>query len=45
MFVLTDIRNRGTLDVFFLGRDGSTGLPEVVENLWPPSRSKHVSCI
>jgi transposase-like protein len=35
MSVLTDIRNRGTRDVFFLVCDGWKGLPEVVENVWP----------
>ena len=35
MSVLTDIRNRGTRDVFFLVCDGLKGLPEVVENVWP----------
>lgn len=32
--MLTDIRNRGTGDVFFLVCDGLKGLPEVVENVW-----------
>ena len=35
MSVLTDIRNRGTRDVFFLVCDGLKGLPEGVENVWP----------
>ena len=35
MSVLTDIRNRGTRDVFFLVCDGLKGLPEVVGNVWP----------
>ena len=35
MSVLTDIRNRGTKDVFFLVCDGLKGLPEVVGNVWP----------
>ncbi len=35
MSVLTDIRNRGTRDVFFLVCDGLKGLPEVVEHVWP----------
>ncbi|MFH9778755.1 IS256 family transposase [Streptomyces luteogriseus] len=35
MSVLTDIRNRGTKDVFFLVCDGLKGLPEVVEHVWP----------
>jgi putative transposase len=35
MSVLTDLRNRGIRDVFFLVCDGLKGLPEVVENVWP----------
>jgi putative transposase len=35
MSVLTDIRNRGTKDVFFLVCDGLKGLPDVVGNVWP----------
>jgi transposase-like protein len=35
MSVLTDIRNRGVRDVFFLVCDGLKGLPEVVANVWP----------
>ena len=35
MSVLTDLRNRGARDVFFLVCDGLKGLPEVVENMWP----------
>ncbi|SCC70411.1 Transposase, Mutator family [Rhodococcus qingshengii] len=35
MSALTDIRNRGTRDVFFLVCDGLKGLPEVVEHVWP----------
>ncbi len=35
MSVLTDIKNRGTHDVFFLVCDGLKGLPEVVGNVWP----------
>src|SRR3954453_5016404 len=35
MSVLTDIRNRGTRDVFFVVCDGLKGLPEVVGNGWP----------
>src|ERR1700710_1928056 len=35
MSVLTDIRNRGLKDVFFLVCDGLKGLPEVVGNVWP----------
>lgn len=33
--VLTDLRNRGVVDVFFLICDGLKGLPEVVEHTWP----------
>jgi mutator family transposase len=32
---LTDLRNRGVKDVFFLVCDGLKGLPEVVANVWP----------
>jgi transposase-like protein len=35
MSVLTDLRNRGVEDVFFLVCDGLKGLPEVVTNVWP----------
>jgi transposase-like protein len=35
MGVLTDLRNRGVGDVFFLVCDGLKGLPEVVGNVWP----------
>jgi putative transposase len=35
MSVLTDIKNRGVKDTFFLVCDGLKGLPEVVANLWP----------
>jgi transposase-like protein len=33
MSVLTDLRNRGVRDVFFLVCDGLKGLPEVVANV------------
>lgn len=33
--VLTDLKNRGVKDVFFLVCDGLKGLPEAVENVWP----------
>ena len=33
--VLTDIKNRGVQDTFFLVREGLEGLPEVVSNVWP----------
>ncbi|MGY5311772.1 IS256 family transposase [Nocardia gipuzkoensis] len=35
MSVLTEIRNRGVKDVFFLVCDGLKGLLEVVGNVWP----------
>ena len=35
MSVLTDLRNRGIKDTFFLVCDGLKGLPEVVGNVWP----------
>jgi putative transposase len=35
MAVLTDIRNRGVRDTFFVVCDGLKGLPEVVGNVWP----------
>ncbi|MFI6244567.1 IS256 family transposase, partial [Micromonospora sp. NPDC050795] len=35
MSVLTDLRNRGVKNVFFLVCDGLKGLPEVVTNVWP----------
>src|SRR5580693_9434574 len=35
MSVLTDLRNRGVKDVFFVVCDGLKGLPEVVANTWP----------
>ena len=35
MSVLTELKNRGVADVFFLVCDGLKGLPEVVENVWP----------
>jgi transposase-like protein len=33
--VLTDLKNRGVNDVFFLVCDGLKGLPDVVSNVWP----------
>ena len=33
--VLTDLRNRGVKDTFFVVCDGLKGLPEVVGNAWP----------
>jgi putative transposase len=35
MSVLTDLRNRGIKDVFFVVCDGLKGLPDVVSNVWP----------
>jgi putative transposase len=35
MSVLTDLKNRGVADVFFLVCDGLKGLPEVISNVWP----------
>jgi len=35
MSVLTDLRNRGIKDVFFVVCDGLKGLPDVVLNVWP----------
>src|SRR6476659_10033347 len=35
MSVLTELRNRGVKDVFFLVCDGLKGLPEVVATVWP----------
>ena len=35
MAVLTDLKNRGVNDVFFVVCDGLKGLPEVVTNVWP----------
>jgi putative transposase len=35
MGVLTDLKNRGVKDAFFLVCDGLKGLPEVVSNVWP----------
>ena len=35
MSVLTDLRNRGVRDMFFVVCDGLKGLPEVVGNVWP----------
>ena len=32
---VTDLRNRGVKDVFFVVRDGLKGLPEAVSNVWP----------
>jgi len=37
MSVLTDLRNRGVKDTFFVICDGLKGLPDVVGNVWPLS--------
>jgi putative transposase len=46
--VLTDLKNRGVRDVFFVVCDGLKGLPEVVGNAWPEAivqtSSVHTSC-
>ncbi len=43
MSVLTDIKNRGVTDTFFLVCDGLKGLPDVVANVWP--RTTVQTCI
>lgn len=35
MSVLTDLRDRGVKDTFFVVGDGLKALPEVVSNAWP----------
>jgi transposase-like protein len=35
MSVLTDLRNHGVKDTFFVVCDGLKGLPDVVSNVWP----------
>jgi transposase-like protein len=35
MAVLTELRNRGIVDVFFLVCDGLKGLPDSVNAVWP----------
>jgi len=35
MAVLTDLRNRGVKDTFFVVCEVLKGLPEVVSNVWP----------
>jgi hypothetical protein len=35
MSVLTDLRNRGVKETFFVVCDGLNGLPDVVSNVWP----------
>ena len=43
MSLLTDLRNRGVKDTFFVVCDGLKGLPEVVANVWP--RNTVQTCI
>jgi transposase-like protein len=43
--VLTDVRNRGGKDTFFVVCDGLKGLPEVVKNVWPPRSCRPASSI
>ena len=43
MSVLTDIKNRGVSDTFFLVCDGLKGLPNVVGNVWPLTRCRRAS--
>ena len=45
MSVLTDLRNRGVRDVFFVVCDGLKGLPEVVANVWPQAIVQTASSI
>jgi putative transposase len=42
MSVLTDLKNRGINDVFFLVCDGLKGLPDVVSNVWPLTTTQTV---
>ena len=39
MVVLTELRNRGVVDVFFLVCDGLKGLPDAIAEVWPQVRS------
>ena len=41
--VLTDLKNRGVSDTFFLVCDGLKGLPQVVNDVWP--RTMVQTCI
>ena len=43
--VLTDLRNRGVKDVYFVVCDGLQGLPEVVSNVWPRPSCRRASFI
>ena len=45
MSVLTDLRNRGVTDVFFVVCDGLKGLPEVVGNVWPAAIVQTCICL
>ena len=40
--VLTDLKQRGVKDVFFLVCDGLKGLPASVANVWPETGSSHL---
>ena len=44
MSVLTDLRNRGIKDVFFVVCDGLKGLPDVVANAGRRRSCRHASC-
>jgi transposase-like protein len=43
MSLLTDLRNRGVKDTFFVVCDGLKGLPEVVGNVWPEAVCRRAS--
>ena len=45
MSVLTDLRNRGVKDTFFVVCDGLKGLPEVVGNVWRKQPCRPASSI
>ena len=45
MSVLTEIRNRGVRDVFFLVCDGLKGIPDAVGAVWPLTTVQPVSFI
>ena len=42
---LTDLKNRGVADVFFIVCDGLKGLPDAVGNVWPATRACQVFCV
>jgi putative transposase len=44
MSVLTDLRNRGIRNVFFVVCDGPKGLPDVVSNVRPQAIVQTSSC-